>query len=153
LRKTVKTNNPIPENLPTDIMHSFAKIQQGMEIYLAYEMKKRNLILDQEAIKYTFRYLISAEQPPQIKQGLCSEIIGILKEEPCIINTFKQAMRIKTMLLGKTGIMTEGMNLRMNLLNLGIQISEDRSELPTPEEFVDMANRFYEDCKDRFGSE
>lgn len=138
------------DNLPNDIIHSFVKIQEGMEIYLEYEMKKRNLSLDQEAKKYTFKYLISAEQTPQTKQGLCLEMIEILKEKSLIINTFKQAMRIKTMLLGKLGMMTEGLKLRMNLLNLGIQISDDKSELLTPAEFLDTANKFYEECEKKY---
>ena len=150
IRKGSKRSKNTSENLPGDTLQSFAKIQEGMEIYLAFEMKKRNLSLDQEAKKYSFRYLISAEKPPQAKQELCLEIIEILKEASYIINTFKQAMRIKTMLLGKSGMMTEGMNLRMNLLNLGIQISDDNSELPTPNEFVDTANKFYEECKNKY---
>ena len=115
-------------------------------------MKNRNLPFNQEATKYTFRHLISAEAIPTAKHKVCIEMIEILKGKGFIIDIFKKAMRIKTMLMGKSGMMTEGMNLRMTLLNLGIQISEDQSELPAPEEFVDIANRFYEDCKVRFGS-
>ena len=38
----------------------------------------------------------------------------------------------------------------MNLLNLGIQISDDNSELPTPNKFDDTANKFYEECKNKY---
>ena len=137
-------------DLPSDILESFAKIQEGMELYLRDEMKKRNIAIDQEAKRYTFRHLISAEPLPKTKETICLKMIEILKDEKYIINTFKNAMRIKTMLLGKSGMITEGMNLRMNLLNLGIQISEDKSEVPTPGKFVEIANNFYEECKNKY---
>jgi len=137
-------------DLPSDILESFTKIQEGIELYLRYEMKKRNITIDQEALQYTFRHLISAEPLSETKETICLKMIEILKDEKYIINTFKNAMRIKTMLMGKAGMMMEGMNLRMNLLNLGIQISEDKTELPDPNVFIVSTEQFYEYCKNNY---
>lgn len=137
-------------DLPSNILKSFAKIQEGMELYLRYEMKNRNISIDQEAIQYTFRHLISAEPLPEAKETICLKMIEVLKDEKYIIDTFKNAMRIKTMLVGKSGMMMKGMNLRMNLLNLGIQISEDKAELPDLNSFSTSTEQFYEYCKNNY---
>ena len=137
-------------DLSSDILKSFIKIQEGMELYLRYEMEKINIAIDQEAMEYTFRHLISAEPLPKTKETICLKMIEILKDEKHIINTFKNAMRVKTMLMGKSGMMMEGMNLRMNLLNLGIQISEDKAELPDPNDFIVSTEQFYEYCKNNY---
>lgn len=128
---------------PQKIIKAFSNIQKGMELFIKNTLKTE---IDDNIVSYTLKNLMSAENIPEDIKDKCNKVIAILKDNEFVINMFIKGMRIKTMLLGKLGMMIEGGELRTNLLNYGISISDDKSELPKPEMFFDVTKEFYEKC-------
>ena len=131
-------------------MNTFIKIQEGMYLFLRYELRQKGILENEDVIKNTFRHLISEEQIPEKIDSSCKEMIEILKSNDSIVTIFLKAMRIKTMMMSKIGLMEEGLTLRLHLLSLELSIAEDSSELPTPDEFFKEAGKFCSDCHKKY---
>lgn len=142
--KTGATNTSIDS--PEDFMNALINIREGIALYL----KKEHGFKD-EAIGDVFRNLIAEEEIPKRSKDESGKIIEAIKNNRDALDMFLLGMRVKTMMMSKVGMLTEGVSLRAHLLELGMNITDSSSgEILSSEEFAEQTSNFYKEYKMKY---
>jgi len=127
---------------PEELLTAFAKVQAGIEIYLVNQVKDRGWESDKSAVKQTMEHLVSGADVDAAIKGKCDVLIALLKADEQILSLFCTAIRIKIKCMMQEGIGGEGFKITKNMKSHGIRAVSIDSAVPSPEEFLQMANDF-----------
>lgn len=125
-----------------ELMMAFLRVQKCMDLILCGKLKQRGEGIDQDAVALTFRHIISEAAVPEDKKKTVNHHLDILREDPEVRRVFGHAARVKTMMMAKTGNMTQGFKYRMHVKTLGLPIEGERQDVISPTEFFSLVDQF-----------
>lgn len=125
-----------------DLIFAFIRVQKCMDLILCGKLKQNGEAIDQDAVTVTFRHIISRAAVPDSQRGTVEHYLSVLREDSEVRRVFGHAARVKTMMMAKTGQLTQGIQYRMHLEELGLPVDNERQDVISPTEFFSLVDGF-----------
>jgi hypothetical protein len=125
-----------------EVMMAFIRVQKCMDLILCGKLKQNGEVVDQDAAAVTFRHIISEATVPEEQRQTVNHYIEALRGDPEVQRVFGHATRVKTMMMAKTGQLTQGFRYQMHLKALGLPVESERQDVISPTEFFSLVGEF-----------